>query len=377
MARRVGIVGGGQLARMMLQKARKLGLDAVVLDPDPRCPAASLADEVVTGSPMDDDALRTLAERVDVVTFDIEAVAPEPLVELAARGHRILPSPQVLATIQDKYAQRVTFERAGIPGPRFIRLPEGRQDLVRGFGLPAVQKLRRGGYDGRGVLVLDTEDDLERLLPGDALLEEKVAIEHELSVMVARSEDGDERSYPVAMMRMRPGANVLEALEVPACVDERTAEHARQIACRAVASLDGVGVFGVELFVDPDGGLFLNEVAPRPHNSGHYTIEASATCQFEQHLRAVTGLPLGSTELLRPAVMINLLGHGSHTPTAEELSPLLEIEGVALHLYGKREGRPGRKLGHVTAIGATLDEARDRARRARRVLDRLAGEDAA
>ncbi|NJN64183.1 MAG: 5-(carboxyamino)imidazole ribonucleotide synthase [Acidobacteria bacterium] len=355
----VGIVGGGQLARMMLQKVHKLGLRARVLDPDPACPAAALCDDLIVGSPLDRDALRSLVERCQVSTLEIEHVDAGALIELEAAGHAIHPSPRLVATLQDKLLQRRALERAGIPGPRFAPLPAGDLDALSGFGFPLVQKARRGGYDGRGVAVLRSPDDLTRALPGECLAEELVPIDKELAIIVARGRDGALRSYPVVEMVFDPRAHVLDVLLVPARIDERLARDARALAEAAIAAQEGVGVFGVELFLDRAGRLLVNEIAARPHNSGHYTIEAAATCQFEQHLRAVAGLPLGSTELLRPAAMVNLLGSesGEGRPHVHGLIEALALEGVSFHFYGKSTTRPRRKMGHVTVVAPSVDEA--------------------
>jgi 5-(carboxyamino)imidazole ribonucleotide synthase len=241
---------------------------------------------------------------------------------------------------------------------------------LEAFGYPVVQKLRRGGYDGRAVALFRGPQDLGRLLPGPSMLETLVDLDRELAVMVARGLDGDVRAYPVVEMEAHPTANLLDLLVAPARIPPEVAEAARDLACRTVEALDGVGVFGVELFLAKDGALTVNEVAPRPHNSGHYTIEACLTSQFEQHLRAVTGLPLGSTDLVMPAAMINLLGEPGHSgpPLVEGLSETMAIPGVAVHIYGKAETRPFRKMGHVTVLDPDVNEARAKALRVRDLL---------
>ncbi len=373
----VGIVGGGQLARMMLQKAHKLGLRAHVLDPDPECPAAALCDRLVVGDPRSPRDLAALAAHVDVTTFEIENVDASAMESLSRSGRLILPSPALLQTLQDKFAQRRALARAGFPGPRFASIDAGDVGALRAFGFPLVQKSRRGGYDGRGVVVLHDESDLACALPGPSLAEELVAIELELAVIVARGRDGAVRSYPVVEMDFDPHTHVLDVLLAPARIDEAIAVEAKRLAESAIAAQDGVGVFGVEMFLTKDGRLLINEIAPRPHNSGHYTIEAAATCQFEQHLRAVAGLPLGSTELLRPAAMVNLLGSGAQSgkPRVHGLAEALALEGVSFHFYGKAETRPHRKMGHVTVVAPTVDAARETALRVRSLV-RIEADDA-
>jgi 5-(carboxyamino)imidazole ribonucleotide synthase len=372
----IGLVGGGQLARMMAQDARRLGLATIVLDPDPNAPAAQLADAHVRGDVRDARSLERLVCESDVTTFDLEDVDAASLEGLVRRGHPILPAPALLRTIQDKLSQREALAAAGLPGPRFGHVAEPSREAFERFGLPLVQKLRRGGYDGRGVVLLRDEGSLGRALPGDSLVEELVPIRRELAVMVARSTRGEVASYPVVEMVFDPEANLLELLLAPARIDAPTAATARRTACRAVEALGGVGIFGVELFESVDGEILVNEIAPRPHNSGHYTIEACATSQFEQHLRAILGLPLGSTEQLRPAAMVNLLGSGRGRPRVEGLNEALSVAGASIHLYGKTETRPRRKMGHVTVLDASVDCALEKARRVRHVL-KIDGEAAA
>ncbi|MGD8376115.1 MAG: ATP-grasp domain-containing protein, partial [Acidobacteriota bacterium] len=244
--------------------------------------------------------------------------------------------------------------------------PEG---LVR-FGLPLVQKARRGGYDGRGVAVIDDEGDFAGFLPVPSVLEEKVPIATEISVLVARGLDGTTRTYPAVEMIFDPALNLIEGALFPARVDGVTAARARHLATRVVAALEGVGIFAVELFVERGGRLWVNEVAPRPHNSGHVTIEAAVTCQFEQHVRAVMGMPLGHTSLVSPAAMVNLVGPdgAEGAPSLPGLSAALAVPGARLHLYGKERVRPGRKMGHITVLDPDPVAALERARHARGLL---------
>jgi 5-(carboxyamino)imidazole ribonucleotide synthase len=276
----------------------------------------------------------------------------------------------VLATIQDKLQQRWFFRTRGLPVPRFVAVDRPTAEDAHRFCFPLVQKARRGGYDGRGVVVLRGPKDLADLLPVPSVFEECVAIEKEIAVLVARSPSGETCSYPAVEMIFDPRLNLIEGLLFPGRLDEATAERARLLATRTVEALDGVGIFAVELFLDRDGSLWLNEVAPRPHNSGHATIEASVTCQFEQHVRAVTGMPLGDTSLIHPAAMVNLTGPeaGEGDLDLPGLAQALSVPGARLHLYGKSTVRPGRKMGHVTVLDENPLAALDRAREARRLL---------
>jgi 5-(carboxyamino)imidazole ribonucleotide synthase len=363
----VGIVGGGQLARMTAERAAKLGVSVAVLDPAADCPAAAFAVEHVRGAFDDPRSLRRLVERCDLTTLDIEKADAAELARLEDLGHRILPRPAVLATIQDKLTQRRFLAEHGLPVPRFADLPDASLESMLRFGFPLVQKVRRGGYDGRGVAVLRDRSDWSQRLHGPSMVEERVSIDRELAVLVARGLEGEIDTYPVVELFPDPSTHVLDALVFPADLEETTARDARRLAERAIEALDGVGIFAVELFLDTAGKLWINEISPRPHNAGHVTIEAAATCQFEQHLRAILGLPLGDTGVVRPAAMANLLGpDGVEGPARiDGLDDALEVPGVRLHLYGKATVRPGRKMGHLTALDDDPSRALARVREAR------------
>ncbi len=365
----LGILGGGQLGRMLIAEARLLDLRVAVLDPDPDAPCAALADRFWCGSLDDPAAISRLIDACAVTTWEIEHINIDAVSERVEHGAVVRPDPAVLRIVQDKAAQRRRFAEAGLPGPRWCEFPPGNVSTLAAFGFPAVQKLRWGGYDGRGVTTLHTTDTQQ--LPGPSILEELIAIEYELAVLVARALDGSVVCYDPVQMRFDPARNicthVIAAPPQMSLIRPEIALEARRIAQAAVTALDGVGIFGVELFVEKGstGRVLLNEVAPRPHNSGHYTIDACATSQFAQHLRAVLGLPLGSAEIFSPAVMVNLLGAGEPGPVAVDgLERALSVPGVTVHLYGKRRSVPGRKMGHLTALGTTPEEALERANRA-------------
>jgi 5-(carboxyamino)imidazole ribonucleotide synthase len=367
---RLGIVGGGQLARMLVPEAARLGCETTVLDPTPGSPGGVLAHRQLVGGLDDADALRALVEASDVTTFEIETVDTEILLELEAAGHRIVPSPSLLAVVQDKLLQKQRLQEAAIPTSVFraVDAPDAR--TLADFGLPLVQKARRGGYDGRGVAVFKDVVVEERVLPVPSLVERFVDYRCELAVLVARGSDGAVRAWPAVEMVFDERANVLDLLLAPARIEAREAEEARRVAVAAVEALEGVGVFGVELFLTRGGEVLVNEIAPRVHNSGHWTIEACRTNQFEQHVRAVVGLPLGEPEQHSPAAMVNLLGaEDAHGAVAiEGLDEALRLPGVAVHLYGKREVRPFRKMGHVTVTAGDRDTAMARARAVREGL---------
>lgn len=352
----IGVAGGGQLARMMAPAARRLGLTLTVLDPDPRCSAASVADELVVGDFADPAALARLAERADVITFEIERTDVEGLRVLENRGCPVAPAARVLEIIQDKLEQKRFLAALGVPVPAFRPFESDQA----GFDPPFVWKARRGGYDGRGVAVVTSAEALESLPRVPAMAEVRVDIERELAIMVARSADGEVVLYPVTEILMDPEQHVMDTVIAPASVAPPIERDCREIARRVVEALDYVGVLAIEFFIDRKGEVLVNELSPRPHNSGHYTIEACVTSQFEQHLRAIAGLGLGASDMHCVAATFNLLGSADATNPADRLAGCTGETGVFVHDYGKAEIRPGRKLGHVTVTGE--DHARVLAR---------------
>lgn len=372
---RVGFIGGGQLGRMMVIAAKQFGCECVVLDPVVGSPAGQVADQEIIGAYDDAARLSELASVTDVVTYDLENIGVDTLRDLRDQGACIYPSPDLLATLQDKLTQKQFLQQAGIPTSEFVGVENPNPDDFRQFGYPLAQKARRGGYDGRGVALMRSEADFADHLPVPSLIERFVEAEKEIGVLVARNVSGECRVYPVVEMCFRGGENILDRLLVPAQIPDDVAQTAQALAIRTAEAMDGVGVFGIEMFLTRDGELLVNEIAPRTHNSGHHTIEACVTDQFEQHLRAVLGLPLGSTELLSPAVMLNLLGEpGYHgRPRFEGLRDVLAIDGVCVHLYGKAVTSPYRKMGHVTVLGHSLDRALEKAVKVRDLL-KITGE---
>ncbi|MFO8065333.1 MAG: 5-(carboxyamino)imidazole ribonucleotide synthase [Spirochaetia bacterium] len=358
------ILGGGQLGRMMAAAAAGLDIEVIVLDPTANCPAAATAGTHIRGAFDDYDAVVSAARAAQFVTVEIEHVSTAALRELARRGKAVVPAAELLETVQDKLSQRQCLSEAGVPGPRFAPLegdtPEATAEAARSFGMPAVQKLRHGGYDGRGVAVV-RETGAGALLPleGPSLIEEHVEIAAELSVLVARSPAGEVAVYPPFEMEMDPELNLVRSVLYPASLSPAASEEASRVARAAVEALGATGLNAVELFVTKAGRVLVNEIAPRPHNSGHLTIEAAETDQFEQHLRAVLDLPLGGTQMRGPAVMRNIVGTGPEGPTTYEgVREVLALDGTHLHLYGKRRCRPGRKMGHLTVCRSTLQESR-------------------
>lgn len=364
---KIGIIGGGQLGKMMAQKAKKMGFHISILDPSQKCPAAAFADELIVGSFYDKEKITQLVTHNDVTTFDIEHIDTETLKILSNAGHKIFPSPYLLEIIQDKLLQKKVLFENGIPVPKFQNV-ESPETLLQ-VKFPFVQKARKGGYDGRGVVVLKNESDLPNAIRVESMLEELINFDKELAIMVARSTTGEIKTYPVVEMIFDNRANICDLVIAPARIEKHLAEKATRIAVKSVEILSGVGIFGIEMFLAGEN-IYVNEIAPRPHNSGHYTIEASATCQFEQHIRAITGLPLGSTELLSPAVMLNLLGEEGHKgkPIIEGLNEALRIPGLSFHFYGKETTSPFRKMGHVTILNNILDVAIQQAEKIKSIL---------
>lgn len=357
----VGMIGGGQLARMTHQAAISLGQSLHVLVSEPHDSAARVATEVEVGSHTDLDALRAFAKRCDVITFDHEHVPGEHIRQLAAEGVKAYPSADALRYAQDKRAMREKLAALGFPVPRWQPLT-GRDQLAS-FGLPAIVKTARGGYDGRGVFVVASAED--PLPDTELIIEDRVPLRRELAVQVARSPFGQVAAYPVVETVQRDGICV-EVLAPAPDLSPSSAAFAQELAIRLATQLDVVGLLAVELFELDSDELVVNELAMRPHNSGHWSIEGSRTSQFEQHLRAVLDYPLGDTSITAPAVaMVNVLG-GPDKPMSvdERLHHMMAAEpGVKAHLYGKQV-RPGRKIGHVTALGDDLADCRSRAARA-------------
>lgn len=362
----VGVVGAGQLARMMQQAAVDLGIELVVLAAHDREPAVLAGARAVIGRPGDRDAMKRLAEMADVLTLDHELVPVEILDELAAAGHIVRPTGRSLVYAQDKWAAHRLFCDAGVPVPesRLVRNPAEVE-------APVVLKLRSGGYDGRGVEVARTAEQVHRILAEwtgrDVIAQQLIEIEAEVAVVGARRPGGERVSYPLVLTNQVDG--MCRELAMPAPVDAGIAERAVATAGAVVEAVGAVGAVTVELFVDRAGAVIVNEIALRPHNSGHATIEGAVTSQFHNHLRAVLDWPLGSTELIAPAAaMVNVVGADRGGDPNSRLPQALAVAGAAVHMYGK-EARPGRKLGHVTATGSDAEQALNIARQAAGILN--------
>lgn len=365
---KLGIIGGGQLGKIMSQKAKKMGFHVTILDPTFNCPAAQVSDKHIMGGFHDKEKLEQLVQETDVTTFETEHVDTTILKKLYDNGHNIHPSPYVMELIQNKYEQKKLLDERGIPVPKYKSV-KTKEDLSS-FGFPVIQKAKREGYDGKGVLMLKTPEAIENCIQTESFIEELVDIDKELAVIVARNIEGEIKCYPVVEMLFDDRVNICDIVMAPAKISQEVEKKVIDISVKSIEVLDGVGIFGVELFLTKSGDVLVNEIAPRPHNSGHYTVEACATSQFEQIIRAVTNLPLGSTKLLSPSVMVNLLGEEGYEgePIIEGIHEALEIPELSFHFYGKSFTKPFRKMGHITVLDDDIDKALEKAMRAKNVL---------
>ncbi len=364
---RLGLLGGGQLGRMLLQAAIDFDLRPSVLDPDPDAPCATIAPQFVLGSFRDFETVYQFGHGLDVLSIEIESVNLDALKRLRDEGVKVFPQPEVVELIADKRRQKQFFRENNLPTSEFV-LTETAADVRRyAHFLPAFHKLGTGGYDGRGVQRIASEADFDKAFDAPGVLERAVDFEKELAVIVARSESGEVRCFPTVEMVFHPEANLVEYLFAPAEISPELDAQAQAIATRTAEAFGIVGLLAVELFLtknrdDGPGEILINEVAPRPHNSGHHTLRANDVSQFEQHLRAILGLPLGDTRAHAAAAMVNLLGEPGHEGEAryEGMETLLAMLGVHPFLYGKQTTKPFRKMGHVTIVGENLTALKEK-----------------
>ena len=379
----VGIIGGGQLGKMIAHEARRMSFKVIVLDPTESCPASKIADEQIVADFKDESAIMKLAEKCDVLTYEIELANSAALKALESKNYPVRPAPEILRIIQNKYRQKLFLKEHKISVPDFalVRSEDHLQELCKKFGFPAMLKACEDSYDGRGNFLITSKNEVRKahnyFSDRECMLEKFVPFTKEISIMVARNPSGQIESFPVAENIHRN--NILDTTIVPAKVSRKVELKAKKTAERIMKVLRGAGIFGIEMFVTQKGDVLVNEIAPRPHNSGHYTNEACSVSQFEQHLRAVLDLPLSKPELLSPVVMVNILGpensNGSYA--VKGLTQLLRVPGVKLYIYGKKTAKPRRKLGHITATGRTVEEAFARAAKARKAVELVPVEGAA
>ncbi|WP_417592545.1 5-(carboxyamino)imidazole ribonucleotide synthase [Owenweeksia hongkongensis] len=362
---KLGILGGGQLGKMLLTDTRRYDIQTKVMDPSPVAPCRFGSNEFVQGDITDKQAVLDFAKDCDVITIEIENVSTEALHELEAQGKIIYPRPRTLDIIKNKSLQKDFYREHKVPTASYFTF-ENREQMMQlllesELNPPFVWKAATGGYDGKGVSIVRNSSDIEDLPDMPGLIEEMVDYAVEIAVVVARSPSGETKSFPVVEMEFHPTANLVEYVFSPSNIDIRIQNKANQLAEEVAHKFDHVGLLAVEMFVTKDGHVMVNEVAPRVHNSGHLTIEGNVTSQFDQHLRAILDLPLGDTEIVRPAVMINLTGEADHSGPVlyEGIEKIMKSYGVSIHLYGKAETRPFRKMGHITITAKTIEEARE------------------
>ncbi len=360
---RLGVLGGGQLGRMLIQSGVDLNINFSILDPDADAPCRSLA-EFTCGKLTDFATVLKFGSTCDLITIEIENVNTEALRQLEAEGKKVFPQPEVIELIQDKCKQKKFYKDNDIPTAEFI-LVKNREEVRKNKSfLPAVSKLGREGYDGRGVQVLRTEKDFDKAFDAPGLLEKLIDFEKEIAIIVARNEGGQIVTYPAVEMVFHPEANLVEYLFAPAQLKKSVTERADAIARKVITDLRMVGLLAVEMFVTKEDDVLVNEIAPRPHNSGHQTIEANITSQYEQHLRAILNLPLGDTSMVMKSAMVNILGEPNYTGLAryEGLNEVLKLAGAHVHLYGKKLTKPFRKMGHVTIVDNDMESLRKKAK---------------
>jgi len=370
----LGILGGGQLGKMLLTETLKYDIRTIVLDPSAEAPARFGCHTFFQGDLMDYDTVYQFGKQADLVTFEIENVNVDALERLESEGIKVYPTPKSLRIIQDKGAQKAFYKAHGIPTAPFEPFPspallatavaEGR------WTYHFVWKSTRFGYDGNGVKIVRNPQDLHALPEGPCIAELCADIDKELAVIVARSPKGEVATYPVVEMEFHPEANQVEYVLCPARIAEPISDQARKIALQVAEAFGSIGLLAVELFLTKEGEIWVNEVAPRPHNSGHYSIEASYTSQFEQHLRAILNLPLGSTESKVAGVMVNLVGAEGYAGDViyEHIEDVLSLQGVTPHIYGKRQTRPFRKMGHITITHPDIEQARSLAQKVKETI---------
>jgi 5-(carboxyamino)imidazole ribonucleotide synthase len=356
--KKVGILGGGQLGRMLLQAAANYPVETFVLEKDAECPAAHLCDHFTKGDITSFDDVYHFGKTLDAITIEIESVNIEALQKLEEEGIKIYPRPHALAIIKNKIRQKEFYKENDIPTSAFI-VTAKKQDVKNQLSfLPAAHKLALGGYDGKGVQLLKNENDLDKAFDEAAVLEKLVRIKKEISIIIAMSDDGKTAIYPPVEMVFNHDLNLLEYQLCPANIGEKIVWKAEAIALAVVKNLKSAGIFAVELFVDIDDNVLVNETAPRVHNSGHHTIEAAFSSQFDMLWRIILQYPLGFTKPIMHSAMVNLIGEEHHRGKAvyENLDEVLKIENVFVHIYGKKETRPGRKMGHVTVLSNERQE---------------------
>lgn len=371
----IGIVGGGQLGKMLAQEAKRMALKVAILDPSKDCPASTLCNKLVIGDFKDEAKIYELARESDIVTYEIELANSTALRNLDLKKYPIYPSPYTLKIIQNKFRQKTFLLKNKIAVTDFCKI-ESKEDFllaIKKFGFPLIIKASEDSYDGRGNFLVSSETQIDKAYSyfnnKEKFAEKFVDFTKEISILVARNKSGQTVSFPVAENLHR--YNILDTTIVPARISDQAKINARKIAEKVASSIKDVGIFGIEMFVTKNDDILINEIAPRPHNSGHYTIEGCSVSQFEQHIRSILNLPLAVPELLRPVVMKNILGPDGLCGNYKirGLKNLFSIPGVKIHIYGKKITKPKRKLGHIIATGSSITEALERANKSKNSID--------
>lgn len=359
---RLGVLGGGQLGRMLIQSAIDFNLEVHTLDPDPNAPCKDISKSFTSGQLTSYDTVMAFGQDKDIITIEIENVNTNALKDLEAQGKKVFPQPHVIELIQNKLHQKQFYLDHGIPTAEFIATTNAEEVKAKEDFLPFVNKLATEGYDGRGVQVIRSKEDLKKAFDKPGFVEKLIDFDKELAVIVAKNEQGQVVSFPTVEMVFHPVHNLVEYLISPANISKEIDQKAQTLAKEVITQLDMVGLLAIEMFLTKDGRVLVNEIAPRTHNSGHQTIEGNVTSQFEQHLRAILNWPLGNTETLRTAAMVNLLGEDGFTGEAkyEGMDQVLAKAGVHVHLYGKKLTKPFRKMGHVTISDQNMDELKQK-----------------
>ena len=355
---KIGILGGGQLGRMLLQAAANYPVETFILENDPGCPAAHLCHHFTQGDIKDFDAVYNFGKGLDAITIEIENVNTEALEKLESEGVRVFPKPAVLKTIKNKILQKDYYKKHEIPTSDY-KITNSLAELKQSEDfLPAVHKLGEGGYDGRGVQLIKNKADLSKGFDAPAILEKMIAIKKEIAQIVAIGEKGETALYPPVEMHFDPDLNLLDYHICPADLDERTLWKVEAVVLSVARNFKSPGIFAIELFVDKNNDVFVNETAPRVHNSGHHTIEANYSSQFDMLWRIMLGYPLGNTDIILPSIMVNIIGNEGYSGEAiyEGLEEILKIDNAFVHIYGKNQTKPGRKMGHVTIISKEKQE---------------------
>ena len=371
---KLGVLGGGQLGRMLLTETQKFDIFTSILDSSAEAPCAQICNEFHQGNLLDFNTVYNFGKQVDLLTIEIENVNIDALDRLEKEGLTIYPTPKSIRIIQNKATQKNFYKEKNIPTAayfHFAYLEELKHSYHNSIiKFPFVWKAARFGYDGTGVKIVRTFKDVENLPQGECIVEKLIPFKNELAVIVARNHDGDVTSYPVVEMEFHPEANQVEYVICPARIDDNIAKKAREIALKVADAFDFVGLLAVEMFQTEEDEILVNEVAPRTHNSGHYSIEASNTNQFEQHLRSILNLPLGNTDSKVAGIMVNLVGAEGHTGEVvyENIEKILEIDGVTPHIYGKKITKPFRKMGHVTIVNKDINKARKVAQQVKKII---------